>query len=49
LAIDIEVQVPSDRRFEGRSLSVLEGGYNLEALPELVNAYLDGLTGARAN
>ena len=34
----------ADRHCEGRSLSVLEGGYNLEALPGLVEAYLEGLT-----
>jgi acetoin utilization deacetylase AcuC-like enzyme len=35
----------ADRWCEGRSLSVLEGGYNLDALPELVEAYLEGLRG----
>jgi acetoin utilization deacetylase AcuC-like enzyme len=35
----------ADRLCEGRSLSLLEGGYNLEALPGLVEAYLEGLTG----
>jgi acetoin utilization deacetylase AcuC-like enzyme len=35
----------ADRLCDGRSLSVLEGGYDLHALPELVEAYLDGLTG----
>jgi acetoin utilization deacetylase AcuC-like enzyme len=34
----------ADRRCEGRSLSVLEGGYALGALPGLVEAYLGGLT-----
>jgi acetoin utilization deacetylase AcuC-like enzyme len=33
----------ADRCCEGRLLSVLEGGYNLQALPGLVEAYLDGL------
>ena len=33
----------ADRHCEGRSISVLEGGYNLEALPDLVEAYLAGL------
>ncbi len=27
----------------GRMLSVLEGGYDLEALPDLVGSYLEGL------
>jgi acetoin utilization deacetylase AcuC-like enzyme len=36
----------AERWCGGRSLSVLEGGYDLEALPELVEAYLEGLTGA---
>jgi acetoin utilization deacetylase AcuC-like enzyme len=35
----------ADRWCEGRALSVLEGGYDLQALPELVEAYLDGLAG----
>ncbi len=33
------------RRCEGRLLGVLEGGYDLRALPELVEAHLDGLSG----
>jgi acetoin utilization deacetylase AcuC-like enzyme len=33
----------ADRCCRGRSLSVLEGGYDLAALPRLVEAYLDGL------
>jgi acetoin utilization deacetylase AcuC-like enzyme len=33
----------ADRLCAGRTLSVLEGGYNLQALPALVEAYLDGL------
>ena len=33
------------RLCDGRSVSLLEGGYNLEALPLLVEAYLDGLRG----
>jgi acetoin utilization deacetylase AcuC-like enzyme len=33
----------SQRLCGGRSLSLLEGGYNLEALPGLVEAYLEGL------
>ncbi len=35
----------ADRICNGRSVSVLEGGYNLDALPELVEAYLEGLRG----
>jgi acetoin utilization deacetylase AcuC-like enzyme len=38
----------ADQLCEGRSLSLLEGGYDLEALPELVEAYLEGLTGTSA-
>ena len=30
---------------QGRLLATLEGGYDLEALPRLVNAFLDGLAG----
>ena len=33
------------RLCSGRSLSLLEGGYDLEALPRLVEAYLEGLRG----
>jgi acetoin utilization deacetylase AcuC-like enzyme len=33
----------ADRRCRGRVLSVLEGGYDLDALPALVEAYLEGL------
>jgi acetoin utilization deacetylase AcuC-like enzyme len=35
----------ADRQCGGRSISLLEGGYNLDALPELVEAYLEGLKG----
>jgi acetoin utilization deacetylase AcuC-like enzyme len=35
------------RLCDGRSLSLLEGGYNLDALPVLVEAYLEGLVGKR--
>ena len=35
----------ADRLCRGRALSVLEGGYDLEALPALVEAYLIGLAG----
>jgi acetoin utilization deacetylase AcuC-like enzyme len=35
----------ADRCCDGRSLSVLEGGYDLEALPSLVEAYLAGIAG----
>ena len=35
----------ADRLCEGRSLSVLEGGYDLERYRRLVEAYLDGLSG----
>jgi acetoin utilization deacetylase AcuC-like enzyme len=38
----------ADELCEGRSLSLLEGGYDLEALPELVEAYLTGLSGKSA-
>jgi acetoin utilization deacetylase AcuC-like enzyme len=38
----------ADRCCGGRLLSVLEGGYDLEALPELVDAYLTGLSLGRA-
>lgn len=31
---------------DGRTLTLLEGGYDLEALPRLVAAYLDGVRGA---
>jgi acetoin utilization deacetylase AcuC-like enzyme len=37
----------ADRQCGGRSISLLEGGYNLDALPELVEAYLEGLRGGR--
>jgi acetoin utilization deacetylase AcuC-like enzyme len=36
----------AQRLCDGRSLSLLEGGYNLEALPRLVEAYLEGLGGS---
>jgi acetoin utilization deacetylase AcuC-like enzyme len=36
----------ADRLCGGRALSLLEGGYNLGALPELIEAYLEGLTRA---
>lgn len=34
------------RHCAGRSLTVLEGGYDVAALPRLVEAYLEGLAGA---
>jgi acetoin utilization deacetylase AcuC-like enzyme len=35
----------AQRLCDGRSLSLLEGGYNLDELPRLVEAYLEGLSG----
>ena len=34
------------RHCEGRVLTLLEGGYDVEALPGLVTTYLDALEGA---
>jgi len=38
----------AQRMCSGRTLSVLEGGYNLSDLPSLVDAYLRGLSGKSA-
>ena len=35
----------AERHSNGKIISVLEGGYDLDALPNLVAAYLDGIEG----
>ncbi len=47
-AIGAELRAASDAACEGRLVAVLEGGYDLEALPELVGAYARGQEGAKA-
>ncbi|HUF78105.1 MAG TPA: histone deacetylase [Thermoanaerobaculia bacterium] len=45
-ALGRRVRDLAGERCRGRSLSLLEGGYDLAALPRLVEAYLDGLAPA---
>jgi acetoin utilization deacetylase AcuC-like enzyme len=41
-AIGLELEELANRRCAGRTVSVLEGGYDVEALPGLVISYLTG-------